>query len=764
VKKLLFFVGVFFLLSSTQTQAYYTNQSASVVIGQPDFTTKTLRSASPTSLNSNLLSGIVVDPLGRLIVTDGINHRVLIWNSIPTSNGTPADLVLGQPNLTSSTANNGGISARTMNTPSQVTSDGTHLVVVDNVNNRVLIWNTFPTTNQQAADVVVGQSSFSASSSTCDSVHMNLPFGVALYNGKLLVANGATDTTPNRVMIWNTIPTSNGVPADLVLGQPNLSTCGLSSTAANTFHKPGNLATDSQGRLFLGDILNHRVLIWNSIPTTNNQPADVVVGQPDFTSNSVNQGGSVGANTLNKPGRVFSNGSKLFIGDNENSRVVIFNSIPTSNNASADVVLGQVDFTHSSINQGNTNPTANTLGFAHLAYEYGNQLFVGDPSNNRILIFNNDVVQPKLSVKNTPESQGNGVLQLKGQVSIPSLYTVKSVEYSVNGGSWYGATPADGSFNTSDESFSFNFDPQINALSGDGYVVRVRATNSNLDQIDQLLFFQPFKVNLPEENTRTSNSFPNFSFSTAKQRTLLGNGLQKYVVMVKRTEDDWRTYIDEVPVDFESAKDSDSNSAPHTSDGKGNGIYEDKRLRAEYSEDGSRISVYAKGVDEGFNPSDKYLEDGGKKLRSGVYQWKVQAVDKTGHVQETETRTLKIAGAENFLSNIWFPLQLDYLTGNKRVIVANFLPSFNQSLTTSTDHPIFSGKAFVGSTVTLKLTTQNCTADCEKTFTTITNANSEWGINLPIGSILAGKLYSINLSVQLNEQYSELDTFTLKRK
>jgi len=33
------------------------------------------------------------------MVADTQNNRVLIWNSIPTQNNQPADLVLGQPNL-----------------------------------------------------------------------------------------------------------------------------------------------------------------------------------------------------------------------------------------------------------------------------------------------------------------------------------------------------------------------------------------------------------------------------------------------------------------------------------------------------------------------------------------------------------------------------------------------------------------------------------------------------------------------------------------
>src|SRR5260221_14544868 len=96
---------------------------ASVVIGQPDFVSHsanqglsnpTARTLSDTGGN---MGGIFVDSMGRLLVSDNANNRVLIWNSIPTTNGAAANLVLGQPDFSSSTLNNGGRSASSMNRP-----------------------------------------------------------------------------------------------------------------------------------------------------------------------------------------------------------------------------------------------------------------------------------------------------------------------------------------------------------------------------------------------------------------------------------------------------------------------------------------------------------------------------------------------------------------------------------------------------------------------------------------------------------------------
>ena len=102
-------------------------------------------------------------------------------------------------------------------------SDGVHVVVADTDHNRVLIWNRIPTSNNAPADVVVGQQTFNTASvpgNTPNAKSMRGPQGVWIQNGRLYVA----DTQNNRVLIFNRIPTSNGVAADVVLGQPDFTT------------------------------------------------------------------------------------------------------------------------------------------------------------------------------------------------------------------------------------------------------------------------------------------------------------------------------------------------------------------------------------------------------------------------------------------------------------------------------------------------------------------------------------------------------------
>ena len=73
------------------------DQSPDLVIGQPDFTTSTW---GRTATNFNLPWGLAFDSSGNLWITDAINLRVLRF-SPPFSNGQAANLVLGQKDFTS---------------------------------------------------------------------------------------------------------------------------------------------------------------------------------------------------------------------------------------------------------------------------------------------------------------------------------------------------------------------------------------------------------------------------------------------------------------------------------------------------------------------------------------------------------------------------------------------------------------------------------------------------------------------------------------
>ena len=94
--------------------------------------------------------GIATDGT-HLLLADGNNNRVLIWNSLPIGN-TPPDVVLGQPDFIQ---NYPGTGRHQMNWPVSVATDGRHVVVADTYNDRILIWNQLPKTNATPADIVL---------------------------------------------------------------------------------------------------------------------------------------------------------------------------------------------------------------------------------------------------------------------------------------------------------------------------------------------------------------------------------------------------------------------------------------------------------------------------------------------------------------------------------------------------------------------------------------------------------------------------------
>jgi hypothetical protein len=276
---------------------------------------------------------------GKMFVADYDNNRVLIYNSIPTAAGTTADYVIGQTSLAGTQANQ-GLSAPLANTlkqPGGVFCDGNKLYISDTNNNRVLIYNSIPVSNNASANVVVGQADFTHNSDnqggfTGDNT-LYAPTGILVHSSKLYIS----DLVNNRVLIYNTIPTSSDAHANVVIGQANM---GTANTGVGTqgLHGPRGLFI-SGTKLIIADNFNSRVLIFNTIPTSDHASASVVVGQANFTDNLSNRGGSAASNTLSSPTDILVRGSKLIISDTSNNRLLVFDTIPTSNNASANTVI-----------------------------------------------------------------------------------------------------------------------------------------------------------------------------------------------------------------------------------------------------------------------------------------------------------------------------------------------------------------------------------------------------------------------------------------
>jgi len=290
---------------------------ASQAIGQPGLTA--CAAAATTSGAGLRYPRSVVYGGQRLFVTDASQHRVLIWNGLPAA-GVAADLVLGQPDMTSSAENAGGAaSASSLDWPSQLWTDGQRLMVADPMNNRVLLWSTIPQKSNAPADLVIGQPDLT--STTCGTSRRALctPNDVSIDGGRLFVA----DSSNSRVLIWSSVPTQSYAPADVVLGQPDMTTSGNNTggLSARSMRVPRGLHA-AGGRLFVADTSNHRVLRWDAIPTVSGAPADRVYGQPDMSSDQPNAGG-LSATSLYYPNDVYTDSERLFIVDTSNDRVLV---------------------------------------------------------------------------------------------------------------------------------------------------------------------------------------------------------------------------------------------------------------------------------------------------------------------------------------------------------------------------------------------------------------------------------------------------------
>jgi len=379
-----------------------------------------------TNFNPNLVEGREFDtPEGialdtstnppALYVSDLANNRVLGFrNATSFTNGQRADLVLGQPNLTTTLAPIlPPATAQTLTTgllsPSGIAVDTQgNVYVLDAGNNRILRFpKPFAQTGSQTPDLVIGQPSFSTngvnqggiSASTLALTSTGAAFLAFIAfdsSGNLWVA----DSGNNRVLRFNASalgsPATPGPVADIVLGQTdfvtgtyNPPTASNPLTSLTSFTTPSGIAFDSAGRLFVGESIatrRGRILVW-SPPFYVGQPASRLLGvdtnnpQPPVTSEFQLNGG---------PGGLFEVGNQIGAVDTLNNRLLIFPPFgqwtPNTTYQAAVTVVGQTDFSSNSANLG--NPTAGPNGFAFpgAAAFFGSALYVADSGNNRVLL------------------------------------------------------------------------------------------------------------------------------------------------------------------------------------------------------------------------------------------------------------------------------------------------------------------------------------------------------------------------------------------
>ena len=94
----------------------------------------------------------------------------------------------------------------------------------------------------------------------------------------------------------------------------------------------------------MADTLNNRVLRYPSVAGTISTTADQVWGQPDFASNTPNNGGRNANSLVNPNSVVLDMANNLYVADTGNSRILRFPNVAGTISTTADRVWGQADF------------------------------------------------------------------------------------------------------------------------------------------------------------------------------------------------------------------------------------------------------------------------------------------------------------------------------------------------------------------------------------------------------------------------------------
>ncbi len=404
-------------------QTFTTFQKASLVIGQPDFVSD-YNNTSDTITYGPDYSAISCQNM--LAVSEQTGHKVKIWKTIPDTNGAPADVTIDLPNSTYGVG---------------WSPDGNKLVV--SCSDSIFIWNSVPLQEDQKPDVKLYYSSG------------NDFTGVLVTpKGKLLVGT----YNSNRILVWNSVPDTSFTEPDFAIGQPDLTTTTLGNGAGDLY-MPWGLNISPDGKLLIADQGNHRVVIYDSVPETFGDTAQVVIGQTDFNSSSY----SCTDSTFHWPlGVTITPEGQVAVADYYNSRVLIFDSVPESNNAKASVILGQPDGTTGTQFYPSGTPDTNNMYHPYnVSSDLNGRFYVCGRDMNRVMVFgelpsdsadlsiriqseidalcDSSFVAYKMVLKNLGGDTATGVVANAAfpEGFIASDYEIEDGEYIEESGYWY---------------------------------------------------------------------------------------------------------------------------------------------------------------------------------------------------------------------------------------------------------------------------------------------------------------------------------------
>jgi len=327
-----------------------TDEAASIVLGQSGFTGLG-SAASSTGLSAP--SGLAFDSSGDLWVADAANNRVLEYTA-PFSTGEAASLVIGQTDFVSSVI---ATTATGLDQPEAVAFDSSgDLWVGDSLNSRVLEY-TAPFSTGEAATLVIGEKNFVTAIDQVSKAGMSTPSGIAFdAAGNLWVVDGI------RVLEY-TAPFTTHEAAVQVLGQ-NTFTNSSTVVTATGLDLPNSIAFDSSGNLWVSDYGDNRVLQY-AFPFSNGEAATGVLGQSNFTSSTELPVFNPTASSLNHPwGLAFDASGSLWVADYGQGRVLGYGAVSgaassstTSSTAATSTTTSTTSATSSVVTTSTTSAT-----------------------------------------------------------------------------------------------------------------------------------------------------------------------------------------------------------------------------------------------------------------------------------------------------------------------------------------------------------------------------------------------------------------------
>jgi sugar lactone lactonase YvrE len=408
--------------------AFANGQNASVVIGQPNFTTK---SEILPLLNESRLAApydVKFDSSGNLWVADSADGRVLEF-AAPLTSDEKASVVLGAPNFSTSYL---GYSLSTNGTnlfnPEAIAFDSSGNLWVSDTGEARILEFTPPFTTGENATLALGVPDLKTAGNTnnpASQTNLNTPDGLTFdSSGNLWVA----DAGYYRVEEFKA-PFSFGEAASVVLGQDNFTaknfpnepncppTCG--APTKSTLDGPYDVAFDSSGNIWVADRNDHRVSEFTP-PFTNGESASTIVGGSCAIFGQVLTANC--ASVIEFIG--FDHSGMLWVSDTGNGRALGFHA-PITTGENASIVLGEPDFqtTFGIVVNATQSNLVNPEG---LAFDSSGNLWISDSGLNRVIEFSSSVVGTTTTVSSTGQASTTPSSTTQAQQTTPAQSTTSS--------------------------------------------------------------------------------------------------------------------------------------------------------------------------------------------------------------------------------------------------------------------------------------------------------------------------------------------------